>query len=168
MTMTKTEYEKFTKGVVNAARGLIGRTPDDKLEWRPDASFLKLGQVLRHVAESLGGELRNVMDGGWGIVYEGGEGGLPSADKFPTVKSVKEALAMIDADWKLFEERFAKVDERTLNTQVVKIPWMAPGTTLLAYLLSSTEHLSNHRMQLFMYLRLLGVKVNTAHLYGME
>jgi uncharacterized damage-inducible protein DinB len=164
--MTKAEYAKYTKGVVNAARGLIARVPEDRLGWRPDPSFLALGAVIRHVAESVGSGLGGVMDGGWGIVFEGGNGGLPPAEAFPSAKSVAEALAMIDADWKLFEERFARVDETTLNTQVVKIPWMAPGTTLAEYLLSTTEHLSNHRMQLFMYLRLLGVKVNTAHLYG--
>jgi uncharacterized damage-inducible protein DinB len=82
------------------------------------------------------------------------------------VKSCREARDMIDADWKLFEELFARVDERTFNDQVCKIPWMAPGTTLKEYMLLTAEHLSNHRMQLFMYLRLLGVKVDTACLYG--
>ena len=83
-----------------------------------------------------------------------------------TVKSVQEGLDLIDADWKLFEERFARVDEKTLNTQVCRIPWMAPGTTLVEFLLLTAEHLSNHRMQLFIFLRLLGVKVDTSNLYG--
>ncbi len=72
---------------------------------------------------------------------------------------------MIDDDWRQFEERFAHVDEKTFNTQVCGIPWMAPGTTLKEFLLLTAEHLSNHRMQLFLYLRLLGVKVDTSHLY---
>ncbi len=72
---------------------------------------------------------------------------------------------MIDEDWKLFEERFARVDEKTFNNQVCRIPWMPAGTTLKEYMLLTTEHLSNHRMQLFVYLRLLGVKVDTSHLY---
>jgi hypothetical protein len=58
------------------------------------------------------------------------------------------------------------VEESTLNGQVCKIPWMAPGTTLKEYLLLTFEHLSNHRMQLFPYLRLPGVKVGTGELYG--
>jgi hypothetical protein len=164
--MTKSEYLKFTKGVVRATRGLIAKSPDGKLDWRPDASFLKLGAVIRHVAESVGAGLRDLMKGGWEIQFEGGDGGLPPADAFPSVKSVSEALAMIDADWKLFEDTFAVVDEKTLNIQVCRIPWMPPETTLAEYLLSSTEHLSNHRMQLFLYLRLLGAKVNTVDLYG--
>jgi hypothetical protein len=164
--MTKSEYVKFTKGVVSATRGIIAKTPGDKLDWRPDASFLKLGAVIRHVADSVGAGLRDLMKGGWEIKIEGGGNGLPPADAFPSVKSVNEAIAMIDADWKLFEDSFATVDEKTLNTQVCRIPWMPPGTTLAEYLLSSTEHLSNHRMQLFLYLRLLGVKVDTGDLYG--
>src|SRR5512136_2683463 len=101
------------------------------------------------------------MDGGWAIEYGSCEfTGLSPAVVFTAVELVKEGLDLIDADWKLFEQYFASVDERTLNTQVCRIPWMAPGTTLAEYLLLTVEHLSNHRMQLFMYLRLMGVKVD--------
>jgi uncharacterized damage-inducible protein DinB len=166
--MTKTEYSKFTKGIVDATRGLIMRTPEVKLDWRPDPSFMKLSAVLHHVSNAVGALLRDVMNEGWEYKGEGTEqeAGLPPADAYPAVKSVNDALEMIDADWKLFVERFDRVDERTFNAQVCRIPWMAPGTTLKEYLLLTTEHLSNHRMQLFIYLRLLGVKVDTSHLYG--
>lgn len=163
--MTKAEYAKFTKGVVKATRGLVAKVPVDRLDWRPDPTFLDMGAVVHHVCTAVGAGLRDVMDNGWAIKPEGG-GGLPPAEAFPKVGSVKEGLDLIDADWKLFEERFARVDEKTLNVQVCRIPWMAPGTTLAEYLLLTTEHLSNHRMQLFLYLRLLGVKVDTASLYG--
>jgi uncharacterized damage-inducible protein DinB len=166
--MTKAEYVKFIKGIVHATRGLVSRTPEDRLDWRPDASFMKLGAVVCHACTAVGAELRGVTDGGWEYKPQGEGGGtaLGPADSFPTVKSVKEGLDKIDADWKLFEQYFARVDEKTLNTQVCKIPWMAPGTTLKEYLLLTAEHLSNHRMQLFMYLRLLGLKIGTAELYG--
>ena len=166
--MTKAEYVKFTKGIVDATRGLVSKIPDDKLDWRPDASFLKLRAVVCHVCTAVGAGLRDVMDGGWEYKPQGEEGsaGLPLADAFPAVNNVKEGLDMIDADWRLFEQYFARVNEKTLNAQVCKIPWMAPGTTLKEYLLLTTEHLSNHRMQLFMYLRLLGVRIGTAELYG--
>jgi hypothetical protein len=173
--MTKAEYTKFTKGIVKATRGLVAKAAGQKLDWRPEPSFLILGAVLHHVSTAVGSSLRDVMNeawefrpaGGGGASVVGGEGsGLPPADAFPTVKSVQEALDLIDADWKVFEECFARVDERTFNGQVCKIPWMAPGTTIKEYLLLTVEHLSNHRMQLFMYLRLLGVKVGTGELYG--
>jgi hypothetical protein len=170
--MTKTEYVKFTKCMVDATRGLIEKAPADKLDWRPDPSFMKLSAVLHHVSNAVGSLLHDVMNDGWEYRPEekGGDAGdgtgLPPADAYPTVKSIGEARKMIDTDWKLFEERFACVDENTFNDQVCKIPWMAPGTTLKEYMLLTTEHLSNHRMQLFMYLRLLGVKVNTSNLYG--
>jgi hypothetical protein len=166
--MTKAEYVKFIKGIVKATRGLMEKTPADKLDWRPDPSFLKLSAVMHHISNAVGTELGNVMNDAWEYRAggTGGEAGLPPADKFPVVKSVKEAREMIDADWKLFEERFAGVDEKTFNNQVCRIPWMAPGTTLKEYMLLTAEHLSNHRMQLFIYLRLLGVKADTASLYG--
>jgi hypothetical protein len=166
--MTKIEYVKFTKRIVDATRGLIKKTPADKLDWRPDPSFLKLSAVLHHVSNTVGSQLRDVMNEGWEYRAgeTGGNTGLPPADAYPVVESIEEAREMIDADWKLFEERFARVDENTFNDQVCKIPWMAPGTTLKEYMLLTSEHLSNHRMQLFLYLRLLGVKVDTTNLYG--
>jgi hypothetical protein len=170
--MTKSEYAKFTKRIVDATRGLIEKAPGDTLDWRPDPSFMKLSAVLHHVANAVGSLLRDVMNDEWEYRVEGtggdagGSAGLPPADAYPVVKSVKEAREMIDADWKMFEERFARIDENTFNNQVCKIPWMAPGTTLKEYMLLTVEHLSNHRMQLFMYLRILGVKVDTTNLYG--
>ncbi len=169
--MTKSEYLMFTKRIVEATRGLIEKTPEDKLDWRPDPSFMKMSAVLHHVSNAVGSLLRDVMNDKWEYRAPGGGGdadgsaGLPPADAYPDVKCIDEARKMIDADWKLFEERFAMVDEKTFNGQVCKIPWMAPGTTLKDYMLLTAEHLSNHRMQLFMYLRLLGVKVDTSHLY---
>ncbi len=175
--MTKTEYVQFTRKVVNATRGLIERVPADKLEWRPDPSFFKVSALLHHVSNTVGSQLRDVMNDAWeyrpaeaGGDGSGGSGnggsGLPPADAYPVVSRVSEARAMIDADWKLFEDCFSRIAEDTFNRQVCKIPWMAPGTTLKEYMLLTTEHLSNHRMQLFMYLRLLGVKVDTTNLYG--
>jgi hypothetical protein len=166
--MTKTEYVKFLKCILDATRGLMEKTPADRLDWRPDPSFMKLSAVLHHVSNAVGEQLRDVMNDAWEYrpAETDGEAGLPPADAYPVVKSCREARDMIDADWKLFEELFARVDERTFNDQVCKIPWMAPGTTLKEYMLLTAEHLSNHRMQLFMYLRLLGVKVDTACLYG--
>jgi uncharacterized damage-inducible protein DinB len=164
--MTKSEYVKFTKPIMRATRGLMAKTPADKLDWRPDASFLTTGAVLRHLAEGFGAGLSAVADNGWAYRIEGGGSGLPPADAFPTVKSVTEALDMIDADWKLFEKKLDALDDAAFAGQVVKIPWMAPGVTLQEYMLHTTEHISNHRMQLFVYLRLLGVKVDTGTLYG--
>ncbi len=138
---------------------------------RPDPTFLKLSAVLHHVANAVGSELQRVMNREWKHRPDGAGGdteagaGLPPADAFPVVTCVDEARRMIDDDWKLFEERFARVDEKTFNNQVCGIPWMAPGTTLKEFLLLTAEHLSNHRMRLFLYLRLLGVKVDTSHLY---
>ena len=169
--MTKAEYVTFTSRVVNATRGLVNKTPEDKLDWRPDPSFMKMSAVLHHVSNLVGSQLSDVMNEAWEYRPAGAAGdaqpspALPSADSCPTVTCVDQARKMIAADWRLFEERFARVDEDTFNRQVCRIPWMAPGTILRDYMLMATEHLSNHRMQLFLYLRLLGVKVDTTHLY---
>jgi hypothetical protein len=170
--MTKAEYGAFVKGIMRAARGLMGRAPADKLDWRPDPSFMTMSAVLCHLSDAVGSQLRDVMNEAWeyrpaGAGADGEHGaGLPPADAYPVVKSVQEALKKFDADAALFDEYFSRVDEKTFNTQVCKIPWMAPGTTLKDYMLLTAEHLSNHRMQLFMYLRMLGVKLDTSNLYG--
>ncbi len=53
------------------------------------------------------------------------------------------------------------------------VVWENGGSNPASYplwmqLLQMVEHQINHKAMLFAYLKLLGVEVNTMHLYGME
>ncbi len=163
--MTRKEYLKFIEGYYKAARGLVKLTPEDKLDFTPMAGNMTIAQVLKHVATCLGASLAMALSNNWPEVPE--EEMLPPVEKMPKSNSVEEALKEIDVDWELLKKEFEKITDGEFNGNKVKVPWMPFPMTLLEYMMQAMEHLSNHRMQLFTWLKLSGEKLHTGHLYGM-
>lgn len=163
--MTRSEYLKFIEGIYKATRGLIELTPDDKLDFKPKEGLLTIAQVLKHISGGLGAALEMAISKNWPEL-PGGEM-LPPAEKFPRSNSAAEALEEIDKDWELLKKEFEKITDGEFNQDKVKVPWMPQPMTYLEYMMQALEHLSNHRMQLFIWLKLAGLDLHTGHLYGM-
>ena len=62
------------------------------------------------------------------------------------------------------DEGFALLDDASLALPVPTI-FVKQGEPVLTLLLGNLEHLINHKHQLFTYLKLMGVDVNTSDLY---
>src|SRR5262245_26999338 len=62
------------------------------------------------------------------------------------------------------EEGFAVLEDADLG-KLLPTVFVPEGEPILTLLLGNLEHLINHKYQLFMYLRLLGVPVGTGQLY---
>jgi hypothetical protein len=60
-----------------------------------------------------------------------------------------------------------KLTEEEFTTTKIPVPWMPFPVTYETYMMQAMEHMSNHRMQLFIWLKLSGLPLNTGHLYGM-
>ncbi len=163
--MTRKEYLKFVEGIFKATRGLIAATPADKLDFKPAEDLMTTAQVLKHLASALGASLEMAMNNSWPEMPA--EEMMPTADKLPASASVQEALDEIDADWKLLQQEMEKITDGEFNENKVNVPWMPVPMTILEFMMQSMEHLSNHRMQLFTWLKLAGEKLHTGHLYGM-
>jgi uncharacterized damage-inducible protein DinB len=165
MTMTRKEYLKFTEGIYKATRGIIQLTPDSKLDFKPQAGLMTIAQILKHISSSLGASLQMGLTNSWPKIPA--EEMLPSADKLPKSASAAEALQEIDQDWKLLEQEIEKITDGEFNQNKIDVPWMPFPMTLVEFMMQAMEHLSNHRMQLFIWLKLSGEALNTGHLYGM-
>jgi uncharacterized damage-inducible protein DinB len=85
----------------------------------------------------------------------------------PKSNSAAEALKEIDRDWELLKQEMEKITDGEFNQNKINVPWMPFPMTILELMMQSMEHLSNHRMQLFTWLKLSGEELNTGHLYGM-
>jgi len=80
--------------------------------------------------------------------------------------SPQEALDKLEKDKKVLRQILGGVSEEDFTNKVVSVPWgMTAKVERIA--ISFLNHLSNHKMQLFTYLKLLGLPVNTETLYGM-
>ena len=78
--------------------------------------------------------------------------------------NVEEALAKLEKDKTTLKEILSGVTEDEFANKVVSTPWGWNGK-LEKMALDFKEHFSNHKMQLFTYLKLLGFPVNTQTLY---
>jgi hypothetical protein len=78
---------------------------------------------------------------------------------------VQEALDKLAKDQKILRATLDGISEADFTNQVVSVPWgWKAKMEIMA--VSFLGHFDNHKMQLFTYLKLLGLPVNTETLYG--
>ncbi len=159
--MTKQDFYSMVLDAYRPAKTLIEMVPADRLDWAPGAKFMTLGQLICHLSLGVGDGIRLLHTGQWPTEEEMITGmkqeNLPSC-------GVQVALEKLQGDKAVLREALAAVSERDFAEKDVSVPWGMKGKfEVLA--LSFLEHFTNHKMQLFMYLKLLDFPVNTQTLY---
>ena len=174
--LLRTEIE----GTYHAAFGLMEMVDEAQLGWRPATgeNWMTTGQLLAHLATACGACCRGFVTGDWGMPSGDGEACdtqaelsteemLPPAAKMPSVNSVGEARERLEADKRLALEMVAQAGEDGLASRMVAAPWNPQERPLGHQFLQMVMHLSQHKGQLFYYLKLQGRPVHTGHLWGM-
>jgi hypothetical protein len=159
--MTKDDFYEMVTQAFRPAKTLIGMVPADRLDWAPGARFMTLGQLICHMSTGVGEGIRLLHTGQWPTMDEMLTGmkqeNLPSC-------GVDEALNKLESDKAVLREALAAISARDFADKVVSVPWGMKGkfeVLALAFL----EHFTNHKMQLFTYLKLLDLPVDTQVLY---
>lgn len=160
--MTKNEFSAMVLQSVGPAEKLIGMVPADKLDWKPGPTFMSTGQVLAHLSDGIGGGLEMLLSGKWPSMEEM-EKGMKLAN-MPAC-GVQEALAKLEKDKAILRSTLDGISEDDFTNRVVSVPW-GWQAKLEIMSVSFLGHFNNHKMQLFTYLKLLGLPVNTETLYG--
>jgi len=160
--MTKDEFYDFVMQAYQPALTMIRMAPADKLDWRPGPKFMSLGQVVCHLSTGLGTELRVMLTGNWPTMEEMDKG--MRQENMPACTPA-EALANLGKDKTTLREILAGVSAEDFAQKVVSVPWGAKGK-IEQMALYFREHFTNHKQQLFTYLKLLGLPVDTTTLYG--
>ena len=150
---------------------LFAHVSDAELEWKPalrGTEWMNLGQLLMHCATcGCGMAVRGFITGDWGVPGGAAEvAQLPPAAALPSVRSVSEALTLLEADRRLTLDGFAAVREDDLLARRSSAPWGGPVESLFQHLLHMIAHLVQHKGQLFYYLKLMGKDVATPDLWG--
>ena len=161
--MTKNEFYKVVMENYRPTEKLIGMVPGDKLNWRPGPTFMSAAQLVCHLSDGLGAGLEWLLGGKWPSMEEMGESmkleNLPSC-------SPQEALDKLEKDKRILRQILDGMSEEDFTNKVVSAPWgMRAKMERMA--IGFLGHFTNHKMQLFTYLKLLGLPVNTQTLYGM-
>jgi hypothetical protein len=169
MNWTKT-LETEMENNYRATEGLIKLVDKDKLSWKPEtgANWMTTGQLLQHITEACGMCCKGFVTGDWGMPADApADDMLPPAEKMKSVKSVDQALKQLAADKKTALEMVKQVGEKDLGTRLVAAPWNPEKQPIGHQFLQMAGHLSNHKAQLYYYLKLQGKPVHTGTLYGM-
>ena len=169
--MTLTELlKKEAAGTYHAAEGLFKQVDADKLDWRPPLgeNWMSVAQLLHHCTSACGFCVRGFITGDWTTPGGGdGTGMEPTAGTMPAVKSVDEALKLLAADKATCMKYIDEAGEQNLLSKMSAAPWGGPERTLFQHLSHMILHLSQHKGQLFYYLKMQGKPLHTGHLYGM-
>lgn len=159
--MTKNEYYEFVMETYRPVESMIRMVPREKLNWRPGPKFMSLGQLICHLAAGLGSDFRCLVTGQWPPPAE-----MEAAMKLENMPScgVEEALAKLGKDKAILREVLDSVSEEDFAHKTVSVPW-GWQSKMEKMANSFREHFTNHKMQLFTYLKLLDLPVNTQTLY---
>ncbi len=170
MTLTEILLAEAEANFATTER-LISRVSDDELGWLPGAgrNWMNMGQLLMHCTNfGCGKAIRGFVTGDWGTELEDAteHDHVPSAEALPSVGTVEQALELLAADREVAMHWIKAVGDDNLLQQKVTAPWGGPELPLFQQLLRMIAHLTQHKGQLFYYLKLMGQDVNTADLWG--
>jgi len=160
--VTKDEFYDCVMEAYRPAETLIKMVPADKLEWRPKPNFMSLGQLICHLSDGMGAELRCLYTGQWPFTPEQMEAGM-KLENIPSC-TVEDALNKLEKDKATLREFLASISEEDFTHKEVSAPWGMQGK-MERMAISFREHFTNHKMQVFTYLKLLGFPVDTGTLY---
>lgn len=148
---------------------LVSLVPDENLHWRPNADaderpLMELGELLGHLLDCAAGFcacFAKAFPGRW-----------PAMEKLEALSvnhfcGPREALTRLDEYRLRIKVASTEISDEDLKRCVPTV-FVAEGEPLITLLLGNLEHLSHHKYQLFLYLRMLGLKVGTADLYQLR
>ena len=154
------------------AERLIRRVKDSDLDWKPSTgkNWMTTGQLLYHITESCGLCYKGIATGDWGMpecdsTEMSTEEMMPPAESMKAVSSVQEALDLLAADKKVARETLAAISDEDLESKLISVPWEPEALPLGIRLMQMNQHLSQHKGQLFYYLKLQGQEVGTEDLW---
>jgi hypothetical protein len=155
----KDEFYQYALDAFRPAESMLKKVPSDKLDWKPGPNFMSLGQLICHLGDGIGSELRMAITNSWPKPEEMGDAmkSMPSC-------SVEQALAKLEKDKAALKEILAGISEDEFASKIISVPW-GWKANVEKMALDFREHFVNHKMQLFTYLKLLGFPVNTETLY---
>lgn len=160
--MSPTQFCEYIELVMKPTLPLFQLVPNNQIQWKPTEHSFTCGQLLYHIAYSLRFNANGIGKNIWE---------LPSmrhiflANRKTPEMSVEEAMAFYETTYKEFYSIFPAMSEEEFLTREVDSPQFGKIQVWKIALFSVSHHL-NHKTELFMYLKLLGINVGSKELYG--
>jgi uncharacterized damage-inducible protein DinB len=162
--MTLQDYLSYFDDVVRPTEQLFRLIPADKLDWKPTDNSFSLGQQIAHIAGALGVYARGIARGDWG--FKSMRERFVLNRRTPTM-TVEEAIYLLNENCVEFRKIVGALSEEEFDKGEVDSPQLGRAPRWRLAMLA-VEHHINHKAELFMALKQLGVAVNTGNLYARE
>lgn len=143
---------------------LLDLTPADKIGWRPAENTLRLGELLGHLLECLAGFCATLH-----ALEPDKLAHFERLREQPVNHScgIEESRRRIDEYQSHIKEGFGLLSDEDLARKIPTV-FVPEGEPVMTVMLGNLEHYINHKHQLFIYLKLLGVDVGTSDLYRLR
>ena len=160
--MTLQNYLSYFDEMVKPTEPLFHLVPADKIEWRPAENTFTLGQQMTHIAGALEVYSRGIVNGEWG--FRSMRERFVQNRHTPS-QTVDEAVRALRENITEFKQLVGSLTEEQFSSEEVEAPQFGRRVPRWRIAMLAIEHHINHKAELFMCLKILGVKVNTGHLY---
>lgn len=163
--MNKQDFVDMMRKTQAPLAKMVEMVPDDKLDWAPGEGFMTVGNVLKHLAENWC-VIKMMATNEWPFSSEEEVAEAMKLENLPTCTKA-EALSAMEQDLNDAVDFITNdVSEDDFFNKEISAPWGFRGPIWKAVLMAK-EHQVNHKMQLHIYLKQLGLPVNTETLYQM-
>lgn len=160
--MTLQNYLSSIDDLVKSTEHLFQQIPEEKIDWKPAEHAFSVGQQLAHIVGAFEGYARGMTTGAWG--FRSIRELFLQNRRTPSV-TVAEATRLLRANHAEFRRCIGNLSEEEFLRGEVETPQLGGSVPRWRIGLLFIEHHLNHKAELFMYLKLLGIEVNSSHLY---
>jgi hypothetical protein len=155
--MTPKVFLDHVAATYKPAPMLFSLIPEGKLDWAPAPTMMTIRALIHHLSGRTG--VSGLVTGDFDPAHCWGDSDDP-ASTTPETASTRLAKAIEET-----KKCLRDVSMFDWENKIVQMPWGSKGTLEIMAHALIIEHFLNHKMQLFLYLRLLGVPADTGTLY---
>ena len=159
--MTLHNYLSYVESQLKPTESLFRLVPMENIDWKPMEKLFTAGQLMSHIGGGLRVYGNGIANGNWGFTSMRE---IFVRNRTQDSLSVEEAVRKLYTCHTEFATLLGALSEEEFQNGEVDTPQLGRVPRWRIAMLCVEHHLNN-KAELFMYLKLLGVDVNTGTLY---
>ncbi len=159
--MTIDNYLSYFDQMMKPTEPLFRMVPPEKLDWKPSENSFTAAQLMAHMAGALAMYGKGISRGDWG--FKSMKEIFLFNRRTPAI-AIEEVVASLRKNYEEFRSLVGGLTQEEFDRGEIETPQMGRVPRWRAAMLA-IEHHVNHKAELFMYLKFMGVRVHTGHLY---
>ena len=159
--MTLQNYLAYFDTIYTPTEPLFRLVPADKIDWKPTEKSFTTGQLMSHIGGALHVYGHGITTGSWGFssMRE-----ILVRNRSQDSLAVEAAVQKLRSCYAEFTRCVGGLTKEEFSHGEVETPQLGRVPRWRIAMLGAEHHI-NHKAELFMYLKFLGVEVHTGTLY---